>query len=318
MTDIDALNDEYGIPGQVTFTESFGGLAFAEMTNVNGTAVVALQGGHLINWTPRDQPPVIWLSKDAKFAPGKSIRGGIPVCWPWFGPHARESSFPAHGFARTNPWQVIAAGLTHGGGIRLVLNLEKNNAPSRQWPYSTELVMHITLGAALEIELVTRNIGAAPITIGEALHTYFAVGDVRGIAIYGLEDCEYLDKVDHGRRKRQTGPVTFSGETDRVYLDTINDCLIDDPGLNRRIRITKRGSRSTVVWNPWHDKAAKMGDLGGDGYLKMVCVETANAADNVVSIEAGGEHHLKVIYRLESLPTGISEGQSISVGDRSI
>jgi D-hexose-6-phosphate mutarotase len=154
----------------------------------------------------------------------------------------------------------------------------------------------------LEIELITRNTGVTPITVSEALHTYFQVGDVREIAVNGLDGCEYLDKVDGYKRKQQAGPVTFSGELDRVYLDTVTDCLIDDPGLNRRIRITKRGSRSTVVWNPWSEKAAKMGDLGGDGFLKMVCVESANAADNLVTISSGEEHRLGVIYRLEALP----------------
>ena len=159
----------------------------------------------------------------------------------------------------------------------------------------------MVLGAALEIDLVTRNGGGAPITIGEALHTYFEVSDVRRIAIQGLHGCWYLDKTDGGKRKRQSGGVTIDGETDRVYLDTVAECTIDDPGLKRRIRISKHGSRSTVVWNPWHEKAVKMGDLGDGAYLNMVCVESANAADNPVTIAPGDEHRLAVNYRLEAL-----------------
>ena len=302
MADIAVLNQEYGVAGKVIFKTGPGGLPLVELSSTHGSAVVALQGGHLLGWIPRGEQPVIWLSKDAKFAPGKSIRGGVPVCWPWFGPHSGETSFPAHGFARTVPWQVIAAEEFGDGGTRLVLSLEQNATTRRYWPFSTEVTLRVSLTAALEIELITRNTGATPITIGEALHTYFEVGDVREIAIRGLEDCGFIDKVDGGKRKRQQGAVTFDGELDRVYLDTISDCLIDDPGLNRRIRIGKQGSRSTVVWNPWHEKAAKMGDLGGQAYLNMVCVESANAADNTVSIAAGDEHHLAAIYRVEALP----------------
>jgi D-hexose-6-phosphate mutarotase len=151
----------------------------------------------------------------------------------------------------------------------------------------------------LKIDLVTSNTGGMPITIGEVLHTYFEVGDVREIAIHGLDGCEYLDEVDGDKRKEQSGPVMFNAETDRVYFNTGADCVIDDPGLGRRIRICKSGSRSTVVWNPWNEKAAKMGDLGDEGHLHMVCVESANAAENLVTISPGSEHHLQVSYQLE-------------------
>jgi len=303
MIDIADMNNKYGISGQAVFSEDLRGMRFVELNNAHGQAVVALQGGHLINWTPRDQHAVIWLSRAASFELGKSIRGGVPVCWPWFGDHARNARFPSHGFARTATWNVISVTATSGGGTRLSLRLEENDATRHFWPFSTELTMSITLGADLEFELVTLNTGVAPITIGEALHAYFEVGDVRTITITGLDGCEYLDKVDGMTRKRQTGSIAFSAETDRVYLDTVSDCVIDDPVFGRRIRVSKQGSRSTVVWNPWKEKAAKMADLGDDGYLKMVCVETANAADNTVTLAAGKEHRLATIYRVETLPS---------------
>ena len=169
------------------------------------------------------------------------------------------------------------------------------------WSHTSTLECHITVGATLEIDLVTRNTSAAPISIGQALHTYFEVSDIREVAISGLEGCPYIDKVDGGSRKQQIGAVTFNGETDRIYLHSTADCVIQDSGQRRRIRISKRGSHSTVVWNPWIEKAAKMGDLGDDGYLRMVCVESANAADDVVIIPAGGEHRLWVSYAVEPL-----------------
>jgi len=302
MTNISILKQRYGIPGQVDFTVGPDGLVMAELANRHGAATVSLQGGQLLSWTPHGGRPVIWLSPAAVLAPGKAIRGGVPVCWLWFGPHPAQSGRPAHGIARTSPWAVSAARITESGETHLALRLEWSDATRVLWPYSTEFEIGISLGAALSIELVTRNIGEKPVTLAEALHAYFQVGDIRRIAVQGLDACQYLDKVDGGNRKRQDGAVGFSGETDRIYLDTEADCLIDDPDLQRRIRISKRGSRSTVVWNPWREKAAGMGDLGEEAYRNMVCVESANAADNVVTVAAGAEHRLAAIYKLEALP----------------
>jgi D-hexose-6-phosphate mutarotase len=157
------------------------------------------------------------------------------------------------------------------------------------------------VGATLELDLITRNTGPESITIGDALHTYFAVSDVRNIAVDGLDGCTYIDKLDSDKHKQQSGPVTFAAETDRIYLDASADCLINDAGMQRRIRIGKRGSRSTVVWNPWLEKAEGMGDMGENGYLNMLCIESTNAADDVVTIAPGDEHHLWVSYQVESL-----------------
>lgn len=301
ISDPDALNEQYGIAGRVIFKEGPGGMTFVEVINAHGRIEVALQGGQLVNWVPPDGSAVIWLSEQAEFAEGKSIRGGIPICWPWFGPHPREAAFPAHGFARTFPWRVAAVEESGTDTTRLILNLAQNEVTRRYWTNPCDLSVQISLGTALELELVTRNTGTEPMIVGEALHTYFRVGDVREIAVHGLDACDYLDKTDGMKRKRQDGSLRFSGETDRVYLDTVAACLIDDPVLNRRIRVGKRGSHSTVVWNPWQEKSARMADLGEEGYLHMVCVESANAADNQVTIVAGAEHRLGVSYAVESL-----------------
>ncbi len=292
--DLAQLNDTYGIAHQLRFASGPAGLVLAQVANSHATATIALQGAHVMTWAP-----VIWLSPVAKLAPGKSIRGGVPICWPWFGPHASDPKLPGHGFARTVPWAVIATRALRDGRTQLVLRLTESDATRAQWPHATPVEAHITVGAALEIELVTHNAGSVPVTVGDALHTYFAVSDVRRVAVHGLGGCTYLDKVDGGQRKQQRGAVTIGSEVDRIYFDAGADCLIDDPGLNRRIRIAKRGSHSTVVWNPWVEKAAKMGDFGPGGYLNMLCVESANAADDVVSIAPGGTHRLAVRYRVE-------------------
>ena len=300
-TDYAALNKRFAIPGQLDFAPGPGGLAVAEVSNVHASAMIALQGAHVMTWAPRTQQPVIWLSKATKFAPGKSIRGGVPICWPWFGPHATEAKFQGHGFARTVMWEVVKTDTLRDGATRLTFRIVQDDATRAQWPHATEALNIITIGRSLDIELVTRNTGNAAVTIGDAFHTYFEVGDIRRCTIHGLGNCPYLDKVDGGKKKQQTGPVIIDGEVDRIYLDSTADVLIDDPTLNRRIRVSKRGSRSTVVWNPGIEKAMKMGDFGDNGHLNMVCVESTNAADDVVQIPAGGEHRLWVRYSVEPL-----------------
>lgn len=299
--DLKALNARFSANGQVRFRKGSGGLVTLDIGNSLAMARMVLQGAHLTAWMPRGERPVIWLSREAKFAPGKSLRGGVPVCWPWFGAHANESAFPAHGFARTVPWEVLEARAMPNGSTAIVLQLIPSDATRKQWPHATDLELHINVGKTLAMELLTRNRDSAPVTIGQALHTYFGVSHVRDITIHGLGGCAYLDKVDGFARKQQTGPITLSGETDRIYLDSTADCMIDDPRWKRRIRVAKSGSRSTVVWNPWIEKAKQMGDLGPDGYINMVCVESANAADDVVTIPPGGTHSLRVRYSVEPL-----------------
>jgi glucose-6-phosphate 1-epimerase len=299
LNDIAALEQRFGIEGEVSFTEGPNGMPVAEVSNARTMGSIALQGAQLLSWAPHAQELVLWLSPRAHFAPGKSVRGGVPICWPWFGPHPSEPAFPTHGFARTAPWEVIEAEALEDGSDRLGFRLIQNDALRDPWPHASTVEIRHTLGAALEIELRTRNQGANSFTLSEALHTYFHVSDVRNIAIQGLDDGEYIDKADGGQRKRQAGPVTLSGETDRVYLGTAADCVIEDPGLKRRIRIEKRGSRSTVVWNPWEEKAARLGDFAEGGYLNMVCVESANALDDAVTLAPGEEHRLWVRYSVE-------------------
>ncbi len=301
MYDTNRLNQDLGQPG-LRFRDDPSGLVFAEIDNTHATATLCLQGAHLVTWRPKDHAlPVVWVSEAARFAPGKSIRGGVPVCWPWFGPHATQASFPAHGFARTVPWQVTGTETTDDGATRIALVLLQNEQTRAQFAHACRLELNLTIGATLRAALVTTNLDTEPLTIGEALHTYFQIGDIGRVRVLGLEGCEYVDKVEGGARKRQEGPIAFAGETDRVYVDTEARCIIEDPVLRRRILIDKSGSRSTVVWTPWQDKADKMGDLGpNDGWRRMVCVESGNALDNVVSIAPGAAHTLAVYYRAET------------------
>ena len=301
MNDGVRLNAQFGVKGRIEIVSGGGGMTAVSLRNAQASAELMLQGAHVTQWAPSGARPVIWLSPAAKFAPGKSIRGGVPICWPWFGPHGSESNYPAHGFARTVPWEIVASN-SEGDADVVRLRLLDSETTRAQWPRPSELTLEVRVGAALELTLTTRNIGKFPITVGEALHTYFAVGDVRQTRVQGLDGLSYIDKVDGFKTKQQKGAVTIDGEVDRIYLDSIEDCIIDDPAWKRRIRIAKRGSRSTVVWNPGSAKAQQMGDFGGpEGHLGMLCVESGNAADNVVSIEPNASHSLWVRYSVEAL-----------------
>ena len=291
-TEIDTLNRRFGIPNHLHFSEGPNAFVLAEINNFHARATVCLAGAQVLTFQPANHDPVLYLSKAARYVVGKSVRGGIPVCWPWFGPHATDAQKPAHGVARSSMWRVIETGALNDGATRVVLELTPTAEHRTLWPYDASVQLHVSVGPALTMELVTRNESTQPIHISEALHTYFQVSDIESVSVSGLEGSIYIDKVTGGAAATQRQPITIHGETDRVYLNTTTECVIHDPALRRRIHIAKTGSRSTVVWNPWAEKALKLGDMGEDGFRSMLCVETANALDDVVSIAAGTEHRL--------------------------
>jgi len=303
MPDLALLNERFALAGSLSFIEATdylgNGLAIARIQNSHASADIAIQGAQILTYEPENEAPVIWLSPQAKFISGKAIRGGVPVCWPWFGNHETESSFPAHGFARNLEWSVLGSDALEDGSTRVVFELQSNDIAKMQWPYEYHLRYIVTIGATLSVELVTKNIGSSSFTISEALHTYLVIGDIEKTVVKGLANAEYIDKVDGFKRKTQNGDIKVGSEVDRVYLNTAEDCVIEDGKLNRRIRIRKAGSQSTVVWNPWAEKTVQMGDLGTEGYRGFVCVESANAADNALSLTPGESHTLRVTYSVE-------------------
>jgi len=299
---ISTLNQQFGASNTLRFVEDSNGLIVAEIENPLASAKICLQGAHLLSWRPRSSPiPIVWMSDAIQLLPGKSPHSGAPVCWPWFGAHASNSALPAHGFARNLPWEVINASTESDGVTHVTMRLLESETAHEQWPHAASLELTLKIGESLVLELRTTNAGDSPITISEAFHTYFQVGDITQTRVMGLEGTVYADKVENFARSTQEGEITFAGEVDRVYLSTANTCVIEDPVLKRRIHITKSGSLSTVVWTPGQEKGDQLGDLGVDGWRRMVCVESANTMENSIEITGGQSHTLAVGYRASPL-----------------
>jgi len=297
--DLATLNHTYAIPGTLEFVPLPGDLVAVQLRNPFAAATVALHGGHVMSYIPHGESDLLWMSKRSNFAADKPIRGGIPVCWPWFGAHPTDPAMPAHGFARLRDWEFKSGSRLANGGTRISLALPARREIAALWPHRFSLELVVTVADRLEVELVAGNPGDSPFTFTAALHSYFAVGDIAAVAVAGLDGVEYLDTVG-GRNAReiQRGPIAFAAETDRIYLDTVAPCLIHDASRGRTIRVEKSGSRTTVVWNPWIAKAARMPDFGDTEYREMLCVETANAGADAVALQPGQRHNLKTIIGL--------------------
>ncbi|HEY8907228.1 MAG TPA: D-hexose-6-phosphate mutarotase, partial [Rhodoferax sp.] len=187
---------------------------------------------------------------------------------------------------------VRGAELDASGNVVLRLGTRDDAATHAVWDHAFDLELVVTVGTTLTMALITRNNGDAPMTITQALHTYFCTADITQTAVQGLDGGSYLDKVQNFATGQQSGDVQFTGETDRIYTDTTADSLIKDAAGERTIRIAKQGSASTVVWNPWVEKEKTMADMAADEYRQMLCVETCNAGPDVVTLAAGETHAL--------------------------
>jgi glucose-6-phosphate 1-epimerase len=264
-------------------------------------AEIYLHGAHLTHWQPHGAAPVLFLSTRAAYAPGKAIRGGVPIIFPWFGPHATDRQAPMHGVARAREWRLVTSGPGRPGSVVVELALDDDAATRALWPPAFALRYRVTVGETLQMALEVVNTSPAPFTFEAALHTYLAVGDIRAVAITGLEATTYIDKVDGMTRKRHGAePLRLTGETDRVFLGTATPCVVEDRALGRRLVVDKTGSATTVVWNPWATKTAGIADLEPDDWRRMVCVETANAADDAVTLAPGARHVMTATLQVEA------------------
>jgi glucose-6-phosphate 1-epimerase len=297
---VQELNNRFGVQGAVRFEDGPGGLARAKVSSDAATAEIYLQGAHVATWQPRGaEQPVLFLSAKSQFAPGKAIRGGVPLVFPWFA--ERQGGLPggSHGFARTLPWEVVAAEVREDG-VALSFKLLPNQTTRDLGFDHFVLVYEVVIGATLSLSLEVENVGDSPLSFEEALHAYYSVSDVRRIEVNGVGDTDYLDRAHRAIRKHsRPGAIRFSGETDQLHLNTQTAVTISDPEWHRRIVIEKHGSNSTVVWNPWVEKASALADLGADAWPHFVCVEPANAGENAVTLAPGGVHRMGMVARVE-------------------
>jgi glucose-6-phosphate 1-epimerase len=301
--DIAALNENFGLPGLLAFEES-NGLTRAVVTTPAASATIYFQGAHLTHWQPAGEEPVLFLSGKSAFQKGKAIRGGVPVIFPWFGDRHDGQAGPAHGFARTAEWEFAFAALA-GEDLHLTFTLAPSNATRALGFDRFRVAYQFVIGRTLEMRLTVANDAATPLVFEEALHTYFAVTDVRKASTTGLRDTAYLDKRDldadgNAKRKTQTeDPLVLTQTTDRVYVDSASTCVIEDPAARRKITVDKENSRTTIVWNPWAELTAKLADMEPEGWHGMLCIETANAGENAITLAPGEAHTMRAIVSVQ-------------------
>ena len=294
---MEELNGRFAIEGVAEIVAGQGSLPKVHISTAAAEADIYLHGAQVTSWRPGGAEDVIFLSESSRWEEGRAIRGGIPVCFPWFRAKADDPQAPAHGFVRTKAWQLKS--LAHERDVVTVtLSTESDTGTRRWWPHDFRLEHRVTVGAELKLELIVSNTGSTAFHFEEALHTYHRVGDAREIRVAGLDGVTFLDNTDTNRKKTQHGDVIMTGPIDNAYLDTASAPELIDPTLRRRVQITKGNSRTTIVWNPWKDGAKALADLGDDEWPSMACIEASNILDFAVPLAPGEQHtmtaHMKV------------------------
>lgn len=268
----------------ITRTTLSPGITVLTLENASATAKVSLYGGHVLSYVPKGQKDVLFVSEKSLFEPGKPIRGGIPVCWPWFGPSA-DKTLPIHGFARLAQWNLVSSEEKEDR-TTIVLECLPTDATRVLWPHDFRLLLSVTAGKSLELALTTENAGKETIRVSDALHTYFSIADARKVSVAGFDGARYIDRVGERTERDQAGEVTIVAETDRVYLGG-KDCSVIDAVTGRSVAVRKDGFTDTVIWNPWIEKAKAMPDFADDEYLRMICAEAGSVLGNAFDVAPG-------------------------------
>jgi glucose-6-phosphate 1-epimerase len=294
LSRIDGLNRRFGIAGVAEVVAGHGGLPMVRVTTKAATAEISLHGAQVTQWKPAGAEEVLFLSGKSYWDAGHAIRGGIPVCFPWFGDKADDANAPKHGFVRTREWRLDSMNALDDGTVTLVCITESDTATRPWWPREFCVAYRITVGAKLRLELTVINRGKALMRFEEALHSYLRVGQVQDVMVRGLDGIAYLDKTDAFRGKMQDGEIRFTGQTDRIYLNASDAVDVVDTKLGRIVRTEKVNSQNTVVWNPGMEQTAKLSDLADDDWQQMVCVEGGNVQSAAIELNPGEEHTLRV------------------------
>jgi glucose-6-phosphate 1-epimerase len=294
------LEQRFGIPAVAHVCQGNGGLPRVTISSSHGRGEMYLHGAHVTSWRPADQDEVLFLSTKSRWHEGQAIRGGIPICFPWFRAKADDSKAPAHGFVRTRLWQLESI-VESDAGVVVTMFTESDEQSRRWWPAEFRLAHRVTFGSELRLELVCNNTGTTRLRFEEALHTYNRVADVANLHLHGLDGARFLDNTDFNKEKRQHRDIVVASQIDDAFLDTRSAVDLVDPELRRCIRLEKANSLTTVVWNPWREGSARMPDLGEGEWRQFLCVEASNIMESAVTLEPGEKHTTTAVLSVTNL-----------------
>jgi|SRR5580704_15993513 glucose-6-phosphate 1-epimerase len=256
-----------------------------------------LHGATVTSWRPTGAEEALFLSSESRWADGHAIRGGVPICFPWFRAKADDPKAPAHGFVRTKAWQLESI-VKDGDAVTVSMFTVSDEGTKKWWPADFRLVHRAKFDSELSQELELTNSGTTWLRFEEALHAYVRIAHIDKARVEGLKTVHYLDNTDSNRDKMPHGEVVIDSETDRAYLNTQRAIELVDRSLGRRIRIVKENSLTTVVWNRWKQKAQGMSELGDNEWTRMICLETSNVCDFAVDLAPGQQHRVNAIVSI--------------------
>ena len=298
---IEELNKRFGIPGVAQVLAGNGGLAKVKVNTAKASGEIYLYGAQVLSWHPAGTDEVIFVSEKSSWEAGRAIRGGIPICFPWFRAKSDDPKAPTHGFVRIRNWELESVREQADGSVEVAMQTHDDADTRRWWPHGFSVTHRVVFGSTLTMSLTVRNTGKDAFRFQEALHTYFRISDVEQIRVAGLDGQTYLDNMDGNRAKTQSGDLRLTAPVDNAYIGATGPVEIIDPGLKRRLHTGKANSASTIVWNPWRQGAIKLADLGEEEWHQMVCAEGGNILDEAILLQANEEHTLHVILSVQSI-----------------
>lgn len=299
MIDLDELDEKFSIEGEVGFAELEEDLVFVTVSNKYADADICLYGAHVTSFRPQNSMDLLWMSPDSNFEVGKPIRGGIPVCFPWFGPHKTDSEKPQHGFGRLMYWDVAGTSTLPGGETQVRLQLCSSDETKVYWPHDFCAEMIFTVGQTLVATLKVTNTSAKPFEYSCALHSYYSLSAIENITISGLQGVGYYNQLTSEKDVQEEELLKIEGPLTRHYLNTEAPVVIFDHIFRRKIKADKSGSKVTTVWNPGEETCGQIGDLPDDAYETFVCVEATNAFNFPISLQPGESYETSAIIGLE-------------------
>jgi glucose-6-phosphate 1-epimerase len=300
LTAVAELDRRFGISRVARISEGNGGLPRIQITGSRVEGEIYLHGAQVTSWKPAGSDEVLFLSTKSRWQEGHAIRGGIPICFPWFRAKADDPKAPAHGLVRTRSWQLESI-VEEEAGVLVSMSIESDEQTRRWWPAEFRLVLSVLFSSELTLDLTCTNTGKTDLRFEEALHTYNRVSDVANVALQGLDAVQFLDNTDSNRAKVQHGDVTIASATDNAFIGTQNDADLNDPQFRRRIRLKKANSLTTVVWSPGLEGAARLGDLGDGEWTQFLCVEASNILDASVALAPAEKHKMTAVLSTAKL-----------------